>query len=154
MGEAVTRLPPIVARFRICRDPNHHSISRQAGNSGPTASSTSVSRAAAPICHAAGSARSSVNSRTASSEIKVPNRLNRFVISRPSSVAPATIRASGKRARRAKSSANVVGRRNDSPPAMYSEAVGGAVSTSVPASAVPLLALVPSASRAAAQIAR
>ncbi len=48
MGEAVTMLPASVARLRICRDANAHSILSTIGYSPASASSTAVSVAAPP----------------------------------------------------------------------------------------------------------
>ena len=95
MGEAVTRLPPRVARLRTCRDAKSRSIFATEGNSSPSASSRHVSVAAAPMCHAASVIVIRVNSGTPSVEIKIGNGLNFLFSSTPISVAPATSRASG-----------------------------------------------------------
>ncbi len=73
MGEAVTRLPPIVARLRICREPNTRSMSPSAGNSSAILSSISVSVTAAPMCHSVPVDLISFNSGTASTEISAGN---------------------------------------------------------------------------------
>ena len=69
IGEAVTRLPPSVARLRICREANTRSILAKEGYSPATASSIFVSVAAAPMRQAASVFTICVSSGTASVEM-------------------------------------------------------------------------------------
>ena len=75
MGEAVTMLPPIVARLRIWREPNTRSMAPNAENSSASLSSISVSVTVAPMCHSVAVDLISFNSATASVEISVGNFL-------------------------------------------------------------------------------
>ena len=117
IGEAVTRLPPSVARLRICRAAKTRSIFATAGNSPSSASSMQVSVAAAPRCQAASVLAMRVSSGTASVEISRGNALNFLFSSTPISVAPATSRASGCACFSANKSASEVGRKKRSVPA-------------------------------------
>ena len=94
MGDAVQRLPPSVARLRICCEPNHQSRFSSAGYSPPSFPSNVVRVTAAPMCPPSGVAYSP-SSRTPSSEMIAGKRLKRLLISRPTSVLPAKKRASG-----------------------------------------------------------
>ena len=78
MGEAVTRLPPIVARLRIWREPNTRSMSASAGNSPAICSSICVSVTAAPMRHSESVHWISFSSGTASTEMSVGNFLKRL----------------------------------------------------------------------------
>ncbi len=115
MGEAVTIFPPIVARFRIWREPKTRNIRPSAGNSSAIFSSISVSVTAAPICHSVSVEVIALSSGTASTEINVGNFLNRFVMSSPNSVAPAISRPSGNCSINCSSPASDAGRKNFSP---------------------------------------
>ncbi len=109
MGEAVTMFPPIVARLRICREPKTRSMSFSTGNSSPSLFSIVVSVAAPPIRHSSFVLSTLSNSGIASTEISVENFSKRFVMSKPSSVAPAMSRAVGCASMSRNSSGNEAG---------------------------------------------
>ena len=117
MGEAVTRLPPSVARLRIWRAAKTRSIFASEGYSPASASSMLVSEAAAPMCQASAVAVMRSSSGTASVEISSGNALNFLFSSTPISVAPATSWADGKDSSKVNSPGSDVGRKNFASPA-------------------------------------
>ena len=110
MGEAVARLPPRVARLRICRPAKTESIFASEGYSPQRASSTAVRVAAAPILHSEGFEMMRPNSGIPSTEMRAGKRLNFLFNSTPTSVAPATSVASGFARLSSKSPASETGR--------------------------------------------
>ena len=118
MGEAVTRLPPSVARLRIWRAAKTRSILAIEGNSAPSASSMLVSGAEAPMSQASGVARMRVSSGTPSVETSRGKVLNFLFSSTPISVAPATSWAVGQESSSVNRPGREVGRKKRAPPAV------------------------------------
>ena len=124
IGEAVTRLPPSVARLRIWREPNTHNILAHSGKSFSTKSARSVSFSPAPRCQLSFTFLALASSATASIETRIGNFLNPLAISTPISVAPAINRAPDSLFKIAKSSFKLPGRKNFSPFCSYSKRRG------------------------------
>lgn len=105
-----------MARFRICLEANTLSILAIDGNSEPSASPSSVRVVEAPTLQAEAPADIRLSSGTASVDTRSGKAAPFLVTMTPSSVAPATILASARSARRPRSPSREPGRtRRESP---------------------------------------
>jgi hypothetical protein len=110
IGEAVPRLPPNVAPFRISRDANCGNSSLSSGTRSASRASISDRLSAAPMSMRSRLAENSSSSGIRSMPTVRSARLCRMFSSTPQSVDPATSRASGSAASSPTASARLAGR--------------------------------------------
>ena len=118
MGEAVPRLPPIVARLRMSGDANCGNSSASSGTRPSRRCSTSESESAAPISMLASPTSSARSSGRRSIAIESGARRPRRFTSTPQSVVPATTTASGSSRSIRSASSSEAGRTNRPSPAL------------------------------------
>ena len=124
IGEPLATLPPSVPELRIGTEAKRSQASCSSGHSRSSAAKASASVAAAPISSASSSSAIRASASTAPTWTRSPSGRCCLVTHRPTSVAPATIRASGRAATIAASSSTVRGAKKRWPPCVVFEGFG------------------------------